>query len=1032
MTFPFVFVCDLLSRLQKQHANGGQPNQGPSRDAILARWFKDHRGRLDHPSTDMVALFSTLLPEKRVDRVYLIKTPRLAQIIGRACGLGMTRKANLHLFEEPGNGDLADCVMKVMEEAPNPWYDPKQPVTIEEIDALLDSLASNCHFSSDAVRSRRSATKPLCHEDLGNFFLRLSPVESMWLTRLVLKDYGGACLDDKLVYRTYDPRLSKVLRIQDNFETALRSLRQLRNAHPLGIGHVLKHVKPLLGTKVGRQTWLKGRSIKDCFDMSPARISCEKKMDGEYCQIHIDMTKRYDNIQIFSKSGKDSTMDRQELHPNIREALKLGRQGQAIRRNCILEGELVVYNDREKKIMPFDVIRKYVSRSGVRIGVGMDSPRDPDEHPMIVFFDVLLIDDESLLELRQTRRFDRLKQLITCRTGYAELVKRQIIDLDRNLGVSHLRKALAESIANREEGLVLKPDKPYFDFGNAERKFFSCPIKVKKEYFKGLGDIGDFAVVGARYDAAHAKTYSNIPGIKWTQFFLGCLENKKAALSHQEKPRFVIVCSLKNFIQFVHPDSVDIGQNDAFELHIPPRMSSSKGPIFDIYSFSFDLEGNTGYLTPRFPQVSKVHYDRDFMDTVTFQELEGQKLPDDHQEMLDSRGRAVDAVSQSTVSSEMTPSPRSCLTRQSHSQQSLGGSPTKRRERIHTAAPAPASAVARAVRTGADPAPRQDPQAGRATAGPSFRATGNFKRNLPRSSTTTEAEAKRQRKQTVNETVTTTTPSSPLTILKQPAIMDASSPSPGDQFDPVEQDDSMIAGAQPQPGPQLAAIQPVAANNAAPVVYPSLYVGRALAGHVRVPGPARPAAHPVLAADAPVLTAPSPSSSDHPLERGRCRFIGGRCSMPGRSVLLAQSCQDHEFLTQVLLPSHGINEWVTDPRAWAQNATEGAVVQTGSPPPEDHTQGAQQQQQMLPIQFPRKTCFVECGYTEKLQELITQIEDLELTRPDGSREWVEIYDWRALEAMMKIEMKLAAGQISRGVASQSTLKAVGSYFVGLA
>lgn len=105
-----------------------------------------------------------------------------------------------------------------------------------------------------------------------------------------------------------------ILQIQDDFEVALESMRKLRNAYPLATYNVLKEVKPLLGTKIGRQHWLKGRSIKNCIDMSPSRVSCETKMDGEYCQIHVDLSKGRNCIQIFSKSAKDSTQDRISLH----------------------------------------------------------------------------------------------------------------------------------------------------------------------------------------------------------------------------------------------------------------------------------------------------------------------------------------------------------------------------------------------------------------------------------------------------------------------------------------------------------------------------------------------------------------------------------------------------------------------------------------------------------------------------------------------------------------------------------------------
>lgn len=124
-------------------------------------------------------------------------------------------------------------------------------------------------------------------------------------------------------------------------------------------------------------------------------MSCEEKLDGEYCQIHIDLSKGRDCIQIFSKSGKDSTMDRTGLHDSIRRSLQLGQLACPIKKGCILEGELVVYSDKvsltgmsaanlnfllteqDAKILDFHKIRKYVSRSGTFIGVDQDSQYVP-------------------------------------------------------------------------------------------------------------------------------------------------------------------------------------------------------------------------------------------------------------------------------------------------------------------------------------------------------------------------------------------------------------------------------------------------------------------------------------------------------------------------------------------------------------------------------------------------------------------------------------------------------------------------------
>src|SRR6266536_3493642 len=101
---------------------------------------------------------------------------------------------------------------------------------------------------------------------------------------------------------------------------------------------------------------------------------------------------------------------------------------------------------------------------------------------MIVWYDVLLLDDESLLGMRHSERFKKLKQIVTCRQGEAQLVGRQVIDFNKQSAASDLRNLFAKSIRAREEGLVLKPDGPYFDLSPDQRRYSSFCIKLKKGY----------------------------------------------------------------------------------------------------------------------------------------------------------------------------------------------------------------------------------------------------------------------------------------------------------------------------------------------------------------------------------------------------------------------------------------------------------------------------------------------------------------------------------------------------------------------
>lgn len=167
----------------------------------------------------------------------------------------------------------------------------------------------------------KTAVSPRNQRDLELLYQRLTSKEGKWFTRLVLKNYEPLCFNSFQIYCLCDPVLPSVLSIRDDFESAIDALQSTQSTLLPGVARggsrreqVLAMIKPQLGIKIGRQHWMKARSIGHCLRLGHGRMSVERKIDGEYCQIHVDLSKGGRCVQIFSKSGKDSTEDKSALH----------------------------------------------------------------------------------------------------------------------------------------------------------------------------------------------------------------------------------------------------------------------------------------------------------------------------------------------------------------------------------------------------------------------------------------------------------------------------------------------------------------------------------------------------------------------------------------------------------------------------------------------------------------------------------------------------------------------------------------------
>ena len=508
---------------------------------------------------------------------------------------------------------------------------------LEEIDIVLARIAAGCRFSAPRVRTAQiGVSESQVDSLLQSLYSRMQSREAKWLTRLILKEYGPLEIAESVIFKCIDARLPIAMKTRDSFEDAVDLLRRNQDSNSRA------EPQPHVGVKVGRTRFDKARSIKHAVTLIQNRkMSVERKYDGEYCQIHVDRSEPNQQIQIFSKSGKDSTLDRSGLHETLRECLRLNREDCAFSSKLILEGEMVVWSDREQKILEFHKIRKMVSRSGSFLGTDADSLPHPDEHLMIVLFDVLLVDDASLLSLPHASRRELLKSIVLPRKGRAALAARLELDFSSLAAPEKLREHYARAIASRWEGLVLKPSaEPYF---GPLRRLPGDPrsswIKLKKDYIAGLGDTADFVVVGAGYDSAAASKCGE-KHLSWTHFHIACLKNRGGVVQLGAKPSFVVLDAVNqslnlNHLRYLNQHgqfyALQVGSEEcknSFDFEYSPcegpkmTVAFRKPFIFEVMGGGFVKLANSEYHVLRWPRVLKIHQDRQWNDCVTLDDLQ--------------------------------------------------------------------------------------------------------------------------------------------------------------------------------------------------------------------------------------------------------------------------------------------------------------------------------------------------------------------------------------------------------------------------
>ncbi|KAF8892101.1 hypothetical protein BD779DRAFT_1510846 [Infundibulicybe gibba] len=636
---PFSFFCSLLREISQipKRATSSNQNRSSSFPAleVFRRWISELHNRFSPvPPGTTAIVFRLLFPEEDARRKYHMQETTLAKALGQSLGLD---PAHLDKWAADGSSGCLGEELKALLEASYPDMDGGiSPLSILQVDHLLDELASHSGFSDISIRMMHSHTQRQPRSTiLRALYHTLSPTDASFMTQIILKDlrplvYPLGELHYTAALKQFNTKAVKILTKEhamlawDSSGWMIRAYRVRSSLDAAADGverpvHDRDRLAPIIGIPVQIPKSEKGRSCGHALSYmtKSTGVWAESKYDGERAQIHVEISSDGSSrITIFSKSKRDSTMDRYAVHSGIRQSLGLsGGTIPKVKQNIILDAEMVAFHNG--KIDEFWRIHGLIERTAIGARGNRNSTvllddlttdscsqasmiTDVSDNRQLglVFFDILLLDSFSLLSTPYSRRRDILESLTITIPGSSMLT----------------------SIANHEEGLVLKAEKSgYNEYG-------SPWVKLKKDYIPGYGDSLDLVIVGAVWEKERARELRVAPDA-FTTMYIGALKNKnEIGRNPLARPHIHIYFTTGQFlIKSSNPipynaPSMSTGEL-GYEFTIfpglkPPSVLFREPLLGELLGAGFTKVPKSKNYELRFPRIAKIYRlsERNWMD----------------------------------------------------------------------------------------------------------------------------------------------------------------------------------------------------------------------------------------------------------------------------------------------------------------------------------------------------------------------------------------------------------------------------------
>lgn len=519
-------------------------------------------------------ILSLLLPQLD-NRVYGLKETKLSKIIIDVLRIPETSIEAIRIKEwkKPtfeGIAKGADFANTVYNSTLNYIPSSSQKLTIRDINDFLDSLTKD-----------KEAFKTIVS--------KISALELKWLIRIILK----AGLGEKMVFSVFDKDAQQIFTNTNSLKMVCSSViyntkTQIFLFYP---------IKPMLAKRMAPDR-IPFTIEEKKKPIRKIEYFMEKKYDGERLQVH----KQKKKVKLFSRNGNDVTSLYSDLIPDILTNVKCD--------DCILDGEIVVWNEKTKQIEKFGSLK--TTAKMFNFDFIKNSLKKPENKLYFIVFDILYLNGKSLLDEKLK---DRLKELKIIREipHKLEVIKNTLVT-----DMKDINKGIEKAMEQKEEGIVIKDTESTYQPDSRTNSW----IKLKPHFFKGIGDSLDLIVIGGYYGTGTKRG-------DYSTFLLGISDKGirdkgviksfvKIGTGYTMDQLKTINSQLENdWIQQV-PDNVIIGGVDKPDAYIKPEDSL----VFEIVGAELiPTDSYASGITLRFPVFKTIRYDKDVNDISTMEDV---------------------------------------------------------------------------------------------------------------------------------------------------------------------------------------------------------------------------------------------------------------------------------------------------------------------------------------------------------------------------------------------------------------------------